>query len=71
MSSQNPPTKAEAASAPRPYCRAKRTGFGDYVACLESPPHDCGYSLRLGDEYLCLHPHHLDFAIQTEASQRA
>jgi len=52
-------------------CQAKRTGFGDYVACLEPPPHHCGYALHMGDEYLCLHPHHLEFATQTEAQRRA
>lgn len=54
-------------TTPRDHCQARRTGFGDYVVCLEPPPHDCGYALHLGDEYLCLHPHHLDFAVQTEA----
>ena len=53
----------------QPTCRARRTGFGDYVACLEEPPHDCGYALHLGEEYLCLHPHHLEFAARTQAAQ--
>jgi hypothetical protein len=48
-------------------CRVKRTGFGDYVACLETPPHHCGYALHMGEEYLCLHPHHLEFAARTES----
>ena len=52
------------------HCRAKRAGFGDYVICLENPPHDCGYAMHMGDDYLCLHPHHLEFAIQTEADLR-
>lgn len=47
-------------------CRAKRSGFGDQVTCLEPPPHYCGYALHLGDEYLCLHPDHLVFADRTE-----
>lgn len=51
-------------------CRGRRTGFGDYVVCLESPPHYCGYALHLGEEYLCLHPNHLAFADRTEAAQR-
>lgn len=51
-------------------CRGRRTGFGDYVVCLENPPHHCGYALHLGDEYLCLHPDHLAFADRTEAEQR-
>ena len=53
------------------YCRARRTGVGDFVACLEPPPHDCGYSTRAGDGYLCLHPHQLEFAAHTEARQQA
>jgi len=52
------------------YCRGRRTGFGDYVVCLEPPPHHCGYALHLGDEFLCLHPHHLDFADRTELAKR-
>lgn len=52
-------------------CSAKRTGFGDYVACLETPPHHCGYAMHMGDEYLCLHPQHLEFAAHTEAQKRA
>ena len=52
-------------------CRAKRTGFGDYVACQEPPPHLCGYSLPMGDEYLCLHPQHLELAAHTETRERA
>jgi hypothetical protein len=48
-------------------CKAKRTGFGDYVACLEPPPQRCGYAFHMGDEYLCLHPHHLEIAAQAEA----
>lgn len=51
-------------------CRGRRTGFGDYVVCLENPPHYCGYALHLGDEYLCLHPDHLAFADRTAAAQR-
>jgi hypothetical protein len=58
-------------AAPGRHCRARRTGFGDYVTCLETPPHDCGYALHLGDEFLCLHPHHLDFAMDTGAAERA
>jgi hypothetical protein len=58
-------------SANRYHCQAKRTGFGDYVACLEPPPQHCGYALRMGDEYLCLHPHHMEIATQAEARQRA
>jgi hypothetical protein len=51
-------------------CRGRRTGFGDYVVCLEPPPHHCGYALHLGDEYLCLHPDHAAFADRTDAAQR-
>ena len=50
------------------YCLARRAGFGDYVICLEPPPHYCGYALHMGDEYLCLHPHHVEFAAETEKS---
>jgi hypothetical protein len=32
-----PPASAPAASSSY-HCQAKRTGFGDYVACLEPPP---------------------------------
>ena len=52
-------------------CRARRTGVGDDVACLEPPPQNCGYAFRTGDEYLCQHPHHLEFADQTAVRQRA
>jgi hypothetical protein len=52
------------------YCRGRRTGLGDYVVCLELPPHHCGYALHLGEEYLCLHPDHLTFADRTEVANR-
>jgi hypothetical protein len=48
------------------HCLARRAGFGDYVVCLEPPPHYCGYALHMGDEYLCLHPHHGEFAAESE-----
>jgi len=52
-------------------CRARRTGFGENVVCLEPPPQDCGYALHMGDEYLCLHPHHLEIVTQAEARRTA
>jgi len=54
------------ATPPNRYnCRAKHAGFGNYVVCLEPPPHHCGYALSMGDEYLCLHPHSGQFAADT------
>jgi hypothetical protein len=62
---------ASSTTAANHYCQAKRTGFGDFVACLETPPHHCGYAMHMGDEYLCLHPQHWEFASHTEAQKRA
>jgi hypothetical protein len=62
---------ASSTTAATNYCQVKRTGFGDYVACLETPPHHCGFAMHMGYEYLCLHPQHLEFAAHTEAQQRA
>jgi hypothetical protein len=50
-------------------CRARRSGFGDYVDCLVKAPAVCCHALKFGHGYLCLHPQSLDIVARTQAGQ--
>jgi hypothetical protein len=39
-----------------PECRAKPSGFGDYVDCLVDASKRCRYALEFGSSALCRHP---------------
>jgi hypothetical protein len=48
-------------------CRARESGFGDYVDCLVSEPHQCAHALSFGRAFLCRHPQAKAIAARTNA----
>lgn len=48
-------------------CRARESGFGDYVDCLVSDPFNCAHALSFGRAFLCRHPQARAIAARTSA----
>lgn len=47
-------------------CCALRFGQSDNIIyCLVKNPENCGFSLRFGSSFLCLHPKRVEIAAQT------
>ena len=47
-------------------CRGVRFGQSDeFVYCLTADPEGCGFSVRFGSSYICLHPKRGEIATQT------
>ena len=51
-------------------CRARSSGFGDYVDCLSAAAYHCIHALKFGDGYLCFHPERDATVARTEANRR-
>jgi len=49
-------------------CRAKPSGFGDYVDCLVDGAKRCRFALEFGSSALCRHPLRHQIALRTKAS---
>lgn len=47
-------------------CRAKPSGFGDYVDCLVDACKRCRYALEFGSSALCRHPFRHQIALRTQ-----
>jgi len=49
-------------------CKAKKSGFGDYVDCLVDPAKRCHFALGFGGGALCRHSARLQIALRTKPS---
>jgi len=49
-------------------CRAKISGFGDYVDCLVDPTKRCHFALEFGGGALCRHSARLQIALRAKPS---
>lgn len=49
------------------HCRARESGFGDYVDCLVKEPYNCTFALSFGRAFLCRHPQAKAIAARTSA----
>jgi hypothetical protein len=49
-------------------CRAKPSGFGDYVDCMVDACKRCRYALEFGSSALCRHPLRHQIALRTKTS---
>jgi hypothetical protein len=52
-------------------CRAKPSGFGDYVDCLVDACKRCRYALEFGSSALCRHPLRHQIVLRTEVGPYA
>jgi citrate lyase beta subunit len=50
-------------------CRARRSGFGDYVDCLSEFSSQCQHALAFGYGKLCRHPDRFEIVARTEAGR--
>jgi hypothetical protein len=48
-------------------CRAVRFGHNaEIVYCLTADPQTCGFALRFGSSFLCLHPKREEIVLRTK-----
>src|SRR6266536_5458159 len=50
-------------------CRAKRSGFGDYVDCLADARYNCAHGLACHGDYFCRHPEREKIIARTESAK--
>jgi hypothetical protein len=64
---ENPLTGEQTFRVPKiDKCRGVRFGLGnDIVYCLTAEAHTCGFALRFGSSFLCLHPKRGEIAART------